>query len=267
MVALRVSPWNWLSYEVDGSEGAVDSEASLALLPSGGVAVAYSYYGWTNPPPSTSLRYATGAPFSHEIVDSAEGCYVGQGSSLAFKGSGLPAISYVKTHMVYGSPCDGVYYAESNGATWSITSFPGATAAVPTRLVVLPDDQPGIVHPGWFAEFTWRDCNGWHTVETPAADGGSFDAALLPGGTGVSLCGTTYGGLKYFVGRRCPKGDLNCDGTVSFDDINPFVLALGNPNLYALQYPECNVLNADIDCDGDVDFDDQDPFVALLIGL
>jgi len=59
-------------------------------------------------------------------------------------------------------------------------------------------------------------------------------------------------------------GDLDCDGDVDFDDINPFVLALSGETAYLAQYPTCYWLNADCDGDGDVDFDDINPFVNLL---
>ena len=59
-------------------------------------------------------------------------------------------------------------------------------------------------------------------------------------------------------------GDLDCDGDVDFDDIEPFVLALSDPAAYELAYPGCPLPNADTDGDGDVDFDDINPFVALL---
>jgi hypothetical protein len=59
-------------------------------------------------------------------------------------------------------------------------------------------------------------------------------------------------------------GDMDCDGDVDFDDINPFVLALTDPLTYQAQYPNCNYLNGDCDGDGDVDFDDINAFVALL---
>jgi len=59
-------------------------------------------------------------------------------------------------------------------------------------------------------------------------------------------------------------GDLDCDGDVDFDDINPFVLALGGAEAYYAHYPTCNWLNADCNGDGHVDFDDINPFVALF---
>jgi hypothetical protein len=59
-------------------------------------------------------------------------------------------------------------------------------------------------------------------------------------------------------------GDLNCDGTVDFGDINPFILALSNPIEYGIVYPSCDILHGDIDGDGSVDFGDINPFVQLL---
>jgi hypothetical protein len=61
----------------------------------------------------------------------------------------------------------------------------------------------------------------------------------------------------------CPA-DANCDGRIDFDDIDPFVLALGGASGYAQAYPGCLWLNADTNNDGDVTFDDIDPFVELL---
>jgi len=59
-------------------------------------------------------------------------------------------------------------------------------------------------------------------------------------------------------------GDMDCDGDVDFDDINPFVLALSGETAYLAQYPDCNWRNADCDSDGDIDFDDINAFVAIL---
>jgi hypothetical protein len=66
----------------------------------------------------------------------------------------------------------------------------------------------------------------------------------------------------------CPTqlGDLNCDGWVDFDDINPFVLALADPAGYWTAFPDCNWYNGDCNCDEVVDFDDINPFVACIAG-
>ena len=60
--------------------------------------------------------------------------------------------------------------------------------------------------------------------------------------------------------------DLNCDGSVNSLDVDPFVLALTDPNGYGSAYPGCNVYNADCDEDGSVNSLDIDPFVEVLTG-
>ena len=66
--------------------------------------------------------------------------------------------------------------------------------------------------------------------------------------------------------RLVAPGDLNCDGSVNFGDINPFVLRLANPAGYAAAYPDCPDANGDVNSNGSVGFDDINPFVALLSG-
>jgi hypothetical protein len=60
--------------------------------------------------------------------------------------------------------------------------------------------------------------------------------------------------------------DTNCDGTVDFHDINPFVQALTDGGGYEQAYPGCWAENADINGDGNIDFADINPFVDLLTG-
>ena len=61
-------------------------------------------------------------------------------------------------------------------------------------------------------------------------------------------------------------GDVNCDGTVGFRDINPFVLLLADAAAWEIEYPGCPLPNGDINGDGSVNFRDINPFVALLSG-
>ena len=93
-------------------------------------------------------------------------------------------------------------------------------------------------------------------------------------GSGVSVNGIIIGDngqvlvgnsnkLVVYTGKR--QGDANCDGVVDFLDINPFVLALSDPQTYQTLYPGCFPLN-DINGDGRVDFEDINPFVAVLSG-
>jgi hypothetical protein len=65
-------------------------------------------------------------------------------------------------------------------------------------------------------------------------------------------------------GIQSNRGDMNCNGVVNFDDINPFVLALSNPDAYALAYPWCNAYNADTNCDTGIDFADINAFVQCI---
>jgi parallel beta-helix repeat protein len=82
-------------------------------------------------------------------------------------------------------------------------------------------------------------------------------------------CDLMYGTSTDFNGNGIPDecddlGDANCDGLLNFDDINPFVLLLGDPDAYHIQYPNCPDAHGDINGDGAVNFDDINPFVALL---
>lgn len=60
-------------------------------------------------------------------------------------------------------------------------------------------------------------------------------------------------------------GDMNCDGAVDTDDVDPFVWALVNPALYQQMHPLCDRLSADCNLDDRVDFGDINAFVMLLI--
>ncbi|MCC7408036.1 MAG: S8 family serine peptidase [Phycisphaeraceae bacterium] len=62
-------------------------------------------------------------------------------------------------------------------------------------------------------------------------------------------------------------GDLNGDGLVNVQDINPFVLGLTNPDQFVLTYPNILLpLTGDLTGDLLVDVQDINPFVALLVG-
>ncbi len=79
--------------------------------------------------------------------------------------------------------------------------------------------------------------------------------------------------ITHYTGSGCvlPEpwplaGDTDCDGTVGFGDINPFVDAvLYGAAFFAAEYPCCLWLNADIDGNGDVGFEDINPFVDILL--
>lgn len=62
------------------------------------------------------------------------------------------------------------------------------------------------------------------------------------------------------------RGDLNCDGTLDFFDVDPFLLALFDSVGYAAAFPDCELMNGDMDESGAVDFLDIDLFVSCLLG-
>jgi hypothetical protein len=71
--------------------------------------------------------------------------------------------------------------------------------------------------------------------------------------------------VRYGIVTVPLAGDTNCDGTVDFQDINPFVQALTDGDAYQNAHPACWPENSDINGDGTVDFGDINPFVELLL--
>lgn len=60
------------------------------------------------------------------------------------------------------------------------------------------------------------------------------------------------------------RGDVNCDDRVNNFDIDAFVLALVDADVYAATYPDCDHTTADLDGDGRVTNFDIDAFVECL---
>jgi hypothetical protein len=78
--------------------------------------------------------------------------------------------------------------------------------------------------------------------------------------------GALWGNPALALSSPARVGDLNCDGVVDFNDINPFVLYLSNFSAWQAAYPTCPAINGDIDGDGTYpSMADINPFVALLV--
>jgi hypothetical protein len=113
-----------------------------------------------------------------------------------------------------------------------------------------------------WAGSSWRGLasdmdNGVHTLTT-------YRNELIAGGEFTSAGGQP---VAYLARWSCDRpGDLNCDGALDGYDIDPFVLALTNPELYAATYADCDYMLADINGDGAVNGYDIDPFVQCLTG-
>ena len=84
----------------------------------------------------------------------------------------------------------------------------------------------------------------------------------------VRMCryGTDYYDLSdgNFRIQESVPGDLNCDGAVDALDIEPFIMALFDPESYPDVYPDCYIDRADINGDGRIDALDIEPFIDLL---
>jgi M6 family metalloprotease-like protein len=99
-------------------------------------------------------------------------------------------------------------------------------------------------------------------AEAPQA--GYYDCVV------TSICGPVASNAAHLIvntGYGAGRGDLDCDGSVNFGDINPFVLALsaGETGYYE-SFGNCHWYNGDINSDGTVGFADINPFVTMLSG-
>jgi len=96
----------------------------------------------------------------------------------------------------------------------------------------------------------------WYSLSTSDIQWGD---GVYPSG---SLAGWQF--VRFGAVLAPQAGDLNCDGTIDFGDINPFVQALTDQADYQGTYPGCWPENADINGDGSVNFGDINPFIEVL---
>ena len=103
----------------------------------------------------------------------------------------------------------------------------------------------------------WGDYSG---VQVDPADGLTFWAnhEYAQGNSWITWVAGFVTAAPFF------KGDMNCDGAINGADIDPFFLALGDPAAYALQFPNCDVLNGDMNGDGALNGGDIDLFFDCL---
>lgn len=60
------------------------------------------------------------------------------------------------------------------------------------------------------------------------------------------------------------QGDMNCDGTINGFDIEPFVVAITDPDAFAHRWPDCEVTRADVNADGSSNAGDIEVFKEVL---
>jgi parallel beta-helix repeat protein len=144
-----------------------------------------------------------------------------------------------------------------NASSQGVTNVVATLLAAPTNVQIID----GVVNVG--------SLPAGSTVESADTFTIQVDRSTLVSPLPISWRVTYGSGFAEFttlleLGPPRLPGDVNCDGRVDFDDINPFVLALTGADGYYTEYPECDWLNADCNGDGLVDFDDINAFVALL---
>jgi hypothetical protein len=160
------------------------------------------------------------------------------------------------------------------GATyvWGITNGT-ITAGAGTSQITYTAGAIGSVHLT-VTVTTAAGCVCNNATDVPVVTCGATGACCSTSGTCAVLtsaaCATASG--HYFgdnstcrPGNLCPascQGDMNCDGRVTFTDIDLFVAALGGETAWT-GWP-CPWLNADANGDLAVTFTDIDPFVALI---
>jgi hypothetical protein len=152
----------------------------------------------------------------------------------------------------------------------------GSSASVCGDVAVVGAYNPGEVADRGAAYFFSRSAGAWSQrakLTSPAGQiGDRFGYAVtldrdvaVVGASETDVSGFDNAGAAYAFDLLCEFGDMNCDGHVDFDDINPFVTALVSHAQYVARYPGCRSENADCNQDGHVDFDDINPFVACLV--
>jgi hypothetical protein len=101
-------------------------------------------------------------------------------------------------------------------------------------------------------------------TDGPFLDGYIYFKYSLSDSTDSEVICNSWG--VHLVTERPLTGDVNCDGQLNGYDIDPFVLALTDPDAYAEDNPYCDRMLADTNGDGLVNGYDIDPFVGLLVG-
>jgi hypothetical protein len=196
---------------------------------------------------------ATGQGYSIQRADALGFTPVGFAGLCIYPSSVFPAdllVSFSQTLTAFSILYAPEEYACDSSATLRVTAYMNGTY-VGTNTAVA--DPPGTWPTG---TLSFSSLLGFNSVvvhyDSPPPTGGDWGPIFMADNMYV----TPVAGLV--------PGDLNCDGSVSFGDINPFVLALSNPAAFAQQYPNCNILNGDINGDGTVSFADINPFVNCL---
>lgn len=102
------------------------------------------------------------------------------------------------------------------------------------------------------------------TYGSRVGDFASLDVPCPPGfGVAVNMLASSV--VVEIVAPADELGDMNCDCVVSHSDIEPFVLALLDPDAYEAAYDDCDINRADINGDLILNALDVQGFIQLML--
>jgi agmatine deiminase len=260
-----------IAYDADGNSGEDVSNADFAIIPNG-PQVVYNVPLDSDPGWTTTGQWAFGHPTGH---------------GGAAHGYPDPNNGATGTN-VYGVNLAGDYATTAGGPYYVKTSAFDLTGYTAVRLQfrrwLNSDYQPyayatvDVSNNNTSWTNTWNNgttvstANAWSTctydISTVANDQPTVYVrwGYQIGNGAWAYSGWNIDDIQLIGVRTLVPGDVNCDGVVSFGDINPFVQLLSDPANWQAAYPRCPLLNGDINGDGLVNFGDINPFVALLSG-
>jgi hypothetical protein len=152
----------------------------------------------------------------------------------------------------------------SNAATLTVDTGPAITGHPQSQVVNVGQPVAFTVSAtGAGLTYQWRK-NGTNISGATSSSYAISSVTTADAGSYSCLVSNTCGSVESQTATLTvtQHGDMNCDGEVTFADIDLFVEALQGQSSWS--HPECPWLNADLNGDGEVTYADIDPFVALL---
>ncbi len=181
------------------------------------------------------------------------------------------AVSVVFGGVTVPVPGQPVVYEDTwawDGNVWTQLANSGPAARYDHAMAFDEFRGVALVLGGWNSPDVWEwDGVVWAEVPGEAPTRSSAVMSYVASRQSISLFG---GGSRRsdhwdFSSPVPTPGDLNCDCEMNAFDIEPFVLALADPEQYELAYPHCNAELADMNGDGAINAFDIEPFVEALV--